>query len=90
MNIGIIGDFDQTYPSHRATNDALTHAANYLSTRLNIIWVPTKSLLEPEGQQRLKQFVGLWAAPGSPYESMEGAINGIQFAREMDVPFIGT
>ena len=90
VNIGIIGDFDENYPSHKATDDALYHAANYLSIRINISWLPTQSLVESEGQERLKHFSSLWAAPGSLYKSERGALNGIQFARELNVPFIGT
>ncbi|MBI4585032.1 MAG: hypothetical protein HY717_13550 [Planctomycetes bacterium] len=32
----------------------------------------------------------LLTAPGSPYESLEGALRGIRFARERGVPFAGT
>ena len=90
IGIGIIGDFDQNRLSHRATNDALNHAANHLSIRVNIAWIPTQSLLTSEGQQRLEQFAGLWAAPGSPYQSLDGALMGIQIARELNWPFLGT
>jgi len=90
VGIGIIGDFDENRVSHKATNEALYHAANYLSARVNIVWLPTQSLLTSEGQKRLGQFDGLWAAPGSPYQSLKGALRGIQFAREMNCPFTGT
>ncbi|UCH50517.1 MAG: hypothetical protein JSV54_05715 [Chloroflexota bacterium] len=90
INIGIIGDYDPDRFSHQATNDALSHAANHLSAQVCITWLPTESFLETEWQQRLGQFDGLWAAPGSPYLSLEGALKGIQFARQLDWPFIGT
>ena len=90
VNIGIIGDFDPSNPSHRATNDALYHAANHLSVRVNIVWLPTPSFLTEPGQQRLEEFDAVWAGSGSPYQSMEGALSGIQLAREMKKPFIGT
>ena len=89
-NIGIIGDFDQSRPSHQATNDAINHAANHLSIRVNITWLPTQSLLKTENFRGLEQFAGLWAAPGSPYQSLCGALRGIQFARETNHPFLGT
>lgn len=90
VNIGIIGDFDQNRPSHRATNDALNQAANHLSMRVDITWIATQSIPSSEGQGRLEQFAGLWAAPGSPYQSLDGALKGIQFARERNCPFLGT
>jgi CTP synthase (UTP-ammonia lyase) len=41
-------------------------------------------------ETRLGQFDGLWCSPGSPYNSMAGALEAIRFAREHDVPFVGT
>ena len=90
VNIGIIGDFDPDRASHTATNAAIQHAANALSLETTISWVPTTSILAGEGQQKLRQFSCLWASSGSPYKSMSGAIRGIQIARELDRPFIGT
>jgi len=43
-----------------------------------------------EGERLLAGFDGLWAAPASPYQSMEGMLNGIEFARRRDWPFVGT
>ena len=90
VSIGIIGDFDENRVSHVATNEAIYHAANYLSTSVDIVWLPTQSLPTLEGQKRLGQFNGLWAAPGSPYQSLQGALRGIQYAREKNYPFTGT
>ena len=90
IHICVIGDFDGNKPSHVATNEAIYHAADYLSLATDITWAPTPSLLRPEEQRRLEQFDCIWASPGSPYESMEGAINGIRRAREKNIPFTGT
>jgi CTP synthase (UTP-ammonia lyase) len=88
--IGIIGDFNANSPSHKATNDALSHAADVLSLPLNVSWVPTESLDSTDVKTVLKPFDALWCAPGSPYASMNGALNAILFARENGVPFFAT
>lgn len=90
MKIGIIGDYNPTKRSHAATMAALQHAARGLGIELEVHWLPTESLLAPDTGDRLRMFAGLWAAPGSPYRSGEGAHEGIRFAREQDWPFIGT
>lgn len=90
IKVGIIGDFDPEKRSHRATNEALGNAADDLSVDVDVSWIPTKSLLESEVRDELEQFDGLWGSPGSPYESLEGALNGIRFARERDWPFFAT
>ena len=86
----MLGDYNPAYLSHGAVIAALGHAADCLSIKLNVCWLPTQSMLEPEYHKKLEQFAGLWAAPGSPYQSMDGALRAIQFAREMNRPFLGT
>jgi CTP synthase (UTP-ammonia lyase) len=90
VNIGIIGDFDEKRSSHLATNAAIEHAARHLAVKANATWLPTPSLLTKEGLNKLEPFDAIWGSPGSPYLNMEGAIRGIQLAREMKRPFIGT
>ncbi len=87
--IGVIGDYDGR-PSHVATNEALAHAAARLGHELDVRWLPTPALLEADAEAALSVCDGLWASPGSPYRSMEGALAGIRFARERDWPFTGT
>jgi CTP synthase (UTP-ammonia lyase) len=90
LAIGIIGDFDPAKPSHVATNDALKHAAARLDLNLALNWLPTPSLLPPEARLRLDRYDAVWASPGSPYQSDEGAILGIRQARLYGLPFLGT
>ncbi len=90
LRIGIIGDFDPHRQSHTATNEALTHAANALSVSLALTWLPTQELEENLSKMNLKCFDALWCAPGSPYNSMGGALKAIRFSREQGWPFIGT
>jgi CTP synthase (UTP-ammonia lyase) len=90
VRIGILGDFNLDFRSHHATNDSLQHAAAKLEIRLESQWIPTPSLLQPNALKTLESFDGLWAAPGSPYQSMEGMLKGIEFARRRDWPFLGT
>jgi CTP synthase (UTP-ammonia lyase) len=87
--IGVIGDYDGR-PSHVATNAALGHAAARLGLELEIRWLPTPALLAPGAEAALAACDGLWASPGSPYRSLDGALAGIRFARERDWPFTGT
>ena len=87
--IGVIGDFDGR-PSHVATNAAIGHAAAALGRDAAVRWLPTPLLLEPGAEESLAACAGLWAAPGSPYLSLDGALAAIRFARERDWPFVGT
>ena len=87
--IGLVGDFQPSSVSHLATQDGLIHASDRLGIPVAFRWVPTPSL-EAEAAATLSGFDGLLIAPGSPYVSMEGALNAITYARTRRVPLLGT
>ena len=89
IHIGIIGDHQPTYDTHHATEAALHHAADRLAVAVEMTWLPTASL-DPLPAARLQPYDGLWCAPGSPYRSMQGALNAIRWAREHNQPLLGT
>jgi CTP synthase (UTP-ammonia lyase) len=90
VRIGILGDFNPEFRSHHATNDALQHAAGKLGVKVVSEWLPTPSLIEADAEKKLESWDGLWASPGSPYQSFDGMLKGIEFARRRDWPFLGT
>lgn len=90
VRIGIIGDYNPEFHSHRATEAALHHAADRLQRSVVVEWLPTPRLASDGADALLNRYDALWCAPGSPYQSMEGALGGIRFAREHGWPFIGT
>ena len=90
IRIGIIGDFDPNLRTHKATNGAFWHVGQKLSIPLEVRWLATPSLLEPSAGERLAECSGLFAAAGTPYRSMPGALNAIEFARAWNCPFLGT
>jgi CTP synthase (UTP-ammonia lyase) len=90
LRIGIIGDFNPASRYHLATDDSIRHAAGFLGLTAEITWLPTPQLEGAHTAADLDAFDGLWCSPGSPYESMQGALDGIRWARERGKPFIGT
>jgi CTP synthase (UTP-ammonia lyase) len=90
LKVGIIGDRDPQRLSHVATEEALGHAARALALPLEVEWVPTPTLDGPDVGALLAPYAALWCSPGSPYRSTAGAHAGIRYARERDVPFLGT
>jgi CTP synthase (UTP-ammonia lyase) len=89
ISIGIIGDFNPEYRLHMDTNLAFSQIAKRRGIRINVKWIPTPSL-EEHAKKELDRFDAYLCAPGSPYKSMDGALNGIKFAREVYRPFLGT
>jgi CTP synthase (UTP-ammonia lyase) len=85
----VIGDRRPEFVAQDAIESALAHSANELRTQVEVIWFPT-ALLSTAANDVLSGVDALWCAPGSPYESMEGALAGIRVARESLIPFLGT
>lgn len=84
IKIGIIGDHNPANPTHAFTEAGIRHAGEALGTPIEPVWLPTD---RPADYAR---FQGLFGSPGSPYRSFDGALAGIRYARENNVPFIGT
>jgi len=83
--IGIVGDRNDAYPTHRATDEALAHVPAPLPCE----WLSTERAMGMRAEQ-LGEYAGFLIAPGSPYQSTEGALRVIRFARESGVPLLGT
>lgn len=89
MKIAIIGEFDKNFRPHLATNEAIEHSREQIDSEFLAEWVSTE-YVEANFEQILKIYDGFWIAPGSPYKSMKGAIDLIQFTRTNKIPTIGT
>ena len=85
--IGLIGDYDDGVPAHRAIPRALDLAAGTLGVPVTAEWIPTPEIRD---ESRVAHCDGLWCVPASPYRSMDGALRAIRFARENARPFLGT
>ncbi|MBV9957049.1 MAG: hypothetical protein JO360_01455 [Acidobacteria bacterium] len=91
LMIGLIGDQLPEYqrPQHAAL-EMIRRAAEELSVNAEVRWIATPSLEGADAESQLSLADALWASPGSPYLSLEGALRGIRFARERGWPLLGT
>lgn len=85
MKIGLIGDYDNTVPAHRAIPIDLTN--KQLGLEIEFEWIPTEKI---KGIDNIAEYDGLWCVPASPYKNMEGVLSAIRYARENNIPFLGT
>ncbi len=85
VRIALVGDYSEQVVAHRAIPLALERAA--LGQAVSWEWVPSGSAAQPG---HLDAFDALWLVPGSPYASMDGALEAVRWAREGRRPFLGT
>lgn len=89
VRVGLIGDHNHAVKAHRAIPQAIYLAGQAAGVVVESEWIHTE-LLERFGGDSLSEYSALWCVPASPYASMNGALMGIQYAREHRVPFLGT
>lgn len=73
-----------------APHSMLEKSLDWLKTELDFEyeWISTDRV--STDSSCLKKLSGIWSAPGSPFISLNGALRAIQYARENNVPHLGT
>lgn len=89
IQIGLIGDYKEEVKAHIAIPRALRLTADALGLQVDCDWIPTTALADAY-ESKLSAYQALWIVPASPYASMQGALNGIRYARENQIPALGT
>ncbi|NMO18394.1 hypothetical protein HPC49_25050 [Pyxidicoccus fallax] len=90
VRIGLVGDRNPAVRAHAAIPVALELVAPALDVSPEVVWLGTRQLEGASPRETLAPLAGIWCVPGSPYESMDGALAAIRFAREQAIPFLGT
>jgi CTP synthase (UTP-ammonia lyase) len=86
--LALIGDYNTQVVAHVAIPRALEMARSELGVRLDWEWIGTEQIHDVSRQ--LAGYAGIWVVPASPYKNMQGALTAIRYARETQVPFLGT
>ena len=84
--IAILGEFDPEFPPHAATNAAILHSSQHLRAEVRGVWLSTQDI----HLDLVKEYAGMWVAPGSPYKDLEKTLSAIRYARENLLPCFGT
>lgn len=86
MKVLLVGDYDKKVIAHQAIPRAIELSARLLEAKVEQDWIRTRDL-DPAVMPACD---ALWCVPFSPYEKPEAVIAVIRFAREYDIPFLGT
>lgn len=87
--IAIVGEFTQDSKSQVFLNQALSDIKKRYGYDFGFEWVDTAKV-EAEKENLLKNYSGIWSAPGGKFNSLEGALLAIKYARENNIPHLGT
>lgn len=84
--IAFLGEYTPTFQPHILTNIAIQHSCSLLSADIKGDWVSTENI----NHSFFDVYSGIWVAPGSPYKNMNKTLWAIRYARENDIPCLGT
>ena len=87
LRVALVGDYNSTVIAHQAIPLALDNAAEYVGVTVDYDWLPTPEVTSPED---LVGYDAIWCVPASPYQNEDGAFLAIRYARENQIPFLGT
>lgn len=86
MKLALIGDYDESVVAHQAIPLAIQLATDEIDLKVSFEWVDTASIQSVD----LTQFNAFWCVPASPYKNKKSALQVIKYARENNIPFLGT
>lgn len=86
VRVAVIGDRMPGLAPQAAIETALAHSATALRASVEVTWYPTRTVAESE----IADADAVWCPPGSPYQSLDGALASIRYARTHGKPFLGT
>ena len=87
VRLALVGDYRPDAVAHQAIPKAVQLAAQSLNLNVDSQWLPTEKITD---HRVLQQYDALWLTPGSPYRNDAGAFLTIRYARENNVPFLGS
>ncbi|AJQ94787.1 CTP synthase C-terminal region-related (seleno)protein [Gynuella sunshinyii] len=85
-SIALVGDFSENIIAHQAINQTFELLAN-TDTPAKATWISTETITSAHD---LNNYNGIWLVPGSPYQSLNGALTAIQHARTKGIPYFGS
>jgi CTP synthase (UTP-ammonia lyase) len=90
VRIGVVGDYNPANETHVSTTTAVQDAAAGIGVAAEVTWIPTEEI-DPSGDRATRlDYDGLFISPGSPYQSLNGAVAAIEHARLRSIPLLGT
>jgi CTP synthase (UTP-ammonia lyase) len=84
--VAILGNFNEKYPPHYIMNNHFRDLQEKYGFTFE--WIATEKLVD-NADTILNGYSGIVAGSG-PYLSKEGVISGIRYARQNNIPFMGT
>jgi CTP synthase len=89
VTVGIVGKYTDLPDAYLSVRESLIHAGIHHDVAVDVEWVHSQSLEEPDGEAALQRVHGIVVPGGFGERGIEGKIKAARFAREQGVPYFG-
>jgi CTP synthase len=89
VRIALVGKYVQLEDAYLSVVEALRHSGVHHGARVEVEWVDSESVGDPEVTERLCQVDGILIPGGFGGRGWEGKIKAAQIARERRIPYLG-
>jgi CTP synthase len=89
VRIALVGKYVQLEDAYLSVVEALKHSGVHHGCRIEIDWVDSESVSDPEIAARLQNADGILIPGGFGGRGFEGKIRAAQIAREHQIPYLG-
>jgi CTP synthase len=89
VRIALVGKYVQLEDAYLSVREALRHAGVHHGAKVEVDWVDSETVDDPEVSGRLEQAGGILIPGGFGGRGWEGKIRAAQIAREHKIPYLG-
>ncbi len=87
--IAVVGKYTHVRDAYKSISEAFVHAGAANDARVNLLWVESTDLEQPERLAQLAEVDAILVPGGFGDRGIEGKINAIRHARERGIPYFG-
>jgi CTP synthase len=89
VDVAVVGKYIENGDAYISISEALKHGGIANDARVNLQWIDSVELEQPEAISMLSQMDAILVAPGFGARGVEGKILAADYARDNGVPFLG-
>jgi CTP synthase len=89
VRIGLVGKYTKLEDAYLSVIEALNHAGVHIGGDIEVRWVDSERLTDPEAEEQLAACDGILIPGGFGVRGIEGKIAAARYAREHGVPYLG-
>jgi CTP synthase len=89
VRIALVGKYVRLEDAYLSVVEALRHSGVHHGCRVEVDWIDSEAVGDPEVAARLEQAAGILIPGGFGGRGIEGKIRAAQIARERGIPYLG-